>query len=449
MDSSFSSVAYDKMIAGLYTRFQSFQTAGKDAYKPGLDRMEFLDQLDGHPHRSYRTIHVSGTNGKGSVSNMLAASLSATGLKVGLYTSPHILDFRERMRVLENGEVRLISREDVWNFVQTWDSTFDNLGLSFFEITTMMAFDWFAKQNVDLAVIECGLGGRLDSTNLISPELCVITNIGLDHCDILGETLGEIAFEKAGIIKPKTPVVVGESNPDTDIVFERKVLYTNLPEPDFMGDRTAIMSLLTFADKYEPRGWDRSETILSEMDLQGCYQRKNLRTVLAALEKLGIELTDTVVGAIENTARLADFHGRWERLSTSPLTLCDIGHNAHGLKYNFAQLEKMLDEGRASDLILVYGSVADKDVDAVLSLIPERANIVFTAADSHRAMPAAVIAERFSALGREAASVHVEPGVGDAVALARRLSESMALPLIYIGGSTYVVSEAISWVEHF
>lgn len=448
MESSFNNEAYEKMIAGLYTRFQSFQTAGKDAYKPGLDRMEFLDQLDGHPHRSYRTVHVAGTNGKGSVSNMLAASLSATGLRVGLYTSPHILDFRERMRVLENGQVHLIGREDVWNFVRTWDSTFDNLGLSFFEITTMMAFDWFAKQKVDIAVIECGLGGRLDSTNLISPDLSVITNIGLDHCDILGESLGEIAFEKAGIIKPKTPVVVGESSPETDVVFERKVLYTNLPETEYMGDRARIMSLLTFADKYEPKAWDRASAILSAMDLQGCYQRKNLRTVLSALERLGIDLTDSVVNAIENTAKLADFHGRWERVSDAPLMICDIGHNAHGLKYNFAQLEKMLDEGRASDLILVYGSVADKDVDAVLSLIPERANIVFTAADSHRAMPAAVIAERFSALGRKAASVHVEPGVGDAVALARRLSESMALPLIYIGGSTYVVSEAISWVEH-
>lgn len=448
MESSFSNEAYEKMIAGLYTRFQSFQTAGKDAYKPGLDRMEFLDQLAGHPHRRYRTIHVAGTNGKGSVSNMLAASLSATGLKVGLYTSPHILDFRERMRVLEKGEVRLIGKDDVWDFVQTWDSTFDNLGLSFFEITTMMAFDWFAKQGVDLAVIECGLGGRLDSTNLVSPELSVITNIGLDHCDILGESLGEIAFEKAGIIKPKIPVVVGESSPETDLVFERKVLYTNLPEPDFMGDRTRIMSLLTFADKCEPRGWERADEILSAMDLQGSYQRKNLRTVLAALERFGIELSDEIVNAIENTARLADFHGRWERISTNPLTICDIGHNAHGLKYNFGQLEKMLDQGKVSDLVMVYGSVADKDVDAVLSMIPQRTHIVFTAADNHRALPAETAAERFSALGRSAASVHVEAQVGDAVALARCLCETMALPLIYIGGSTYVVSEAISWVRH-
>lgn len=439
----FTSEAYESMISGLFSRFQSFQSAGKDAYKPGLDRMEFLDQLAGHPHGKYKTIHIAGTNGKGSTSNMLAACLSATGKKVGLYTSPHILDFRERMRVIDSDGVHLISREDVWDFVHTWDSTFENLGLSFFEITTMMAFDWFAKQGVDVAVIECGLGGRMDSTNIISPELCVITNIGLDHCDILGESLGEIAFEKAGIIKPKTPVVVGESHPETDLVFERKVLYTNLPEPDFMGDRNMMMSLLTFADKTEPSGWEKSEEILGRMDLQGSYQRKNLRTVLASLQKMGISLTDNIMAAIENTAKIADFHGRWERLSTSPLTLCDIGHNAHGLRYNFSQLDAMLDSGKASDLILVYGSVADKDVDAVLSMMPERANIVFTAADNHRAMPATAVAERFAALGNKAKSVHVEPKVTDAVAYARQLASTMALPLIYIGGSTYVVSEAV------
>jgi len=439
----FTTEAYESMISGLFSRFQSFQSAGKDAYKPGLDRMEFLDQLAGHPHRKYKTIHIAGTNGKGSTSNMLAAVLSSTGKRVGLYTSPHILDFRERMRVIDSNGVHLISREDVWDFVQTWDSTFDNLGLSFFEITTMMAFDWFAKQGVDIAVIECGLGGRMDSTNLISPELSIITNIGFDHCDILGNSLGEIAFEKAGIIKPKTPVVVGESNPETDVVFERKVLYTNLPEPDFMGDRNMIMSLLTFADKCEPVGWEKSAEILANMDLQGIYQSKNLRTVLAAMQRLDIPLNDSTIAAIENTAKVADFHGRWERLSASPLTICDIGHNAHGLRYNFAQLNSMLDSGKVSDLILVYGSVADKDVDAVINMIPERAHVIFTAADNHRAMPAAAVAERFATLGCKAASIRVEPNVRHAVALAGELASTMALPLIYIGGSTYVVSEAV------
>ena len=249
MESSFSESAYQELIQSLFCRFPSFQKAGASAYKPGIANMEFADQLMGHPHRNYRIIHVAGTNGKGSVSNMLASVLSSSGMKVGLYTSPHILDFRERMRVVCDDSVSLIPEEDVWEFVQKWKDTFDHLDLSFFEITTLMALDWFSKVNVDVVVLETGLGGRLDSTNIVTPVLSVITNIGLDHCDMLGDTLPEIAFEKAGIIKPKVPVVVGESHPETDAVFERKVLYTNLPETGFMGNRNAIMSLLTLDRK--------------------------------------------------------------------------------------------------------------------------------------------------------------------------------------------------------
>ena len=267
MDKIFTEDNYAEMIQKLFHRFPSFQKVGAGAYKPGIANMEFADQLMGHPHRKYRIIHVAGTNGKGSVSNMLTSLLAASGHKVGLYTSPHILDFRERMRVVEaqpeagSGVTRisLISRQDVWDFVSQWQDTFDHLDMSFFEITTLMALDWFARQEVDVVVLETGLGGRLDSTNIVTPVLSVITNIGLDHCDMLGDTLPEIAFEKAGIIKPKVPVVVGESHPETDPVFERKVLYTNLPEPSFMGSRTAVMSLLTFADKTLPELWDRHE----------------------------------------------------------------------------------------------------------------------------------------------------------------------------------------------
>ena len=286
MSDIFSEEKYDDMIMRLFNRFPSFQKVGAGAYKPGIANMEFADQLMGHPHRNYRIVHVAGTNGKGSVSNMLASCLATSGLKVGLYTSPHIVDFRERMRVIEDDAFYLISKEDVWSFVQQWKDTFDHLDLSFFEITTLMALDWFAARKVDIVVLETGLGGRLDSTNIVSPILSIITNIGLDHCDMLGGTLPEIAFEKAGIIKPKVPVVVGESHPETDAVFERKVLYTNLPEPDFMGNRNAIMSLLTFADKVEPSLWACHEDVLQRMDLQGEYQRKNLRTVMAALDVL-------------------------------------------------------------------------------------------------------------------------------------------------------------------
>ena len=245
----YSEESYDKLLQDLFVRFPSFQNAGKSAYKPGLEHMVMFDGILGHPHRRYRTIHIAGTNGKGSVSNMLASVLSASGLKTGLYTSPHLIDFRERMRISDGNSLEYIEKEEVFDFIVRWKEVFEHLDLSFFEITTMMAFDWFARRNVDIAVIETGLGGRLDSTNIISPVLDIITNIGLDHCDLLGSTLPEIAFEKAGIIKPHTPVVIGESSPETDDVLERKVLYTNLPEQEFMGDRKKIMSLLTFAGK--------------------------------------------------------------------------------------------------------------------------------------------------------------------------------------------------------
>lgn len=480
MNNNFSEEAYNQMISALFRRFPSFQKAGAGAYKPGIDNMLFFDQLAGHPHRKYATIHVAGTNGKGSVSNMLASILAACGLKVGLYTSPHILDFRERMRVVKGtlqpgNSVEYISKEDVWNFWQQWGQTADHLDLSFFEITTMMAFDWFAGQDVDVAVIETGLGGRLDSTNIIAPVLSVITNIGLDHCDLLGDTLAEIAFEKAGIIRPCVPVVVGESDPETDAVFERKVLYTNLPEASFAGDRSRIMSLLSFADKMEPRFWGRHRDMLDAMDLQGVYQERNLRTVLAALDVLlsgncaaageygrldaGLKALlqcdaaeAIVAGAVENTAKRMDFHGRWEKLCDAPYVICDIGHNAHGLKYNFAQLDGMMSGGRFRELIMVYGSVADKDVDAVLRIFPQRAHCIFTNAEGKRALPAGELKGRYSAVclesGRPEGDVRVAGTVKEAVevafALARNLSAdgSCADVLVYIGGSTYVVSEA-------
>ena len=473
MDKIFSGKAYDEMIGKLFVRFPSFQKTGASAYKPGIGNMEFFDQLAGHPHRQYKTIHIAGTNGKGSVSNMLASVLAAQGLKVGLYTSPHILDFRERIRVIachpehascdpehaschperSEGSFHLIPKEDVWSFIQQWQETFDHLDMSFFEITTSMALTWFAQQKVDVVVLETGLGGRLDSTNIVSPILSVITNIGLDHCDMLGETLPEIAFEKAGIIKPKVPVVIGESHPETDAVFERKVLYTNLPEPSFMGSRTAIMSLLTFADKVEPGLWARHEEILREMDLQGEYQRKNLRTVLAALDVLGVK-GDFLWDALIRTAARTGFRGRWEKLSDSPYVICDIGHNEHGLKYNFAHLERMKSEDKCTDLIIVYGSVADKDVDSVIHLMPEDAIYVFTQAQGKRALPAENIRDRYLAFcegnSRSIGRVHCAGTVVEAMNLAYEIAagivaaDSYARPLIYVGGSTYVVSEAVA-----
>lgn len=472
MDNFFSEEAYEEMIQELFCRFPSFQKVGAGAYKPGIANMEFADQLMGHPHRKYKVIHVAGTNGKGSVSNMLASVLASQGLKVGLYTSPHIVDFRERMRVISGHEKGgesffLVSREYVWNFVSQWKDMFDHLDLSFFEITTLMALNWFADQAVDVVVLETGLGGRLDSTNIVSPVMSIITNIGLDHCDLLGGTLPEIAFEKAGIIKPKVPVVIGESHPETVPVFERKVLYTNLPEPEFMGNRNAIMSLLTFADKVEPALWDRHEEMLSKMDLQGGYQQKNLRTVLAALDVLssGNMIGGTGIVPVEpacfrtmealiHTAERTGFRGRWEKISDDPYVICDIGHNEHGLKYNFAQLGRMKTEGKCTDLIVVYGSVADKDVDSVIHLMPEDAIYVFTQAQGKRALPASVVYEKYRAFcaeaGRDAGEVYVAGSVAEALSMAHeiaariRSSEPESRPLIYVGGSTYVVSEAVA-----
>lgn len=469
---------YEDTIKELFSRHPSFQSVGKLAYKPGLGSMEVMDGLLGHPHRKYRCIHVAGTNGKGSVSHMLAAALAAQGFKAGLYTSPHLLDFRERMRVVAPAEsgpragadapaFHLISREDVLDFIGRWQADFDRLGMSFFEITTLMAFDWFARQKVDWAVIETGLGGRLDSTNIIRPELSVITNIGLDHCDILGGTLPEIAFEKAGIIKPRVPVVIGEGSPEINPVFEKKVLYTNLPEPSFGGDRNRIMSLLHYAEK-EPLSLGGAalteaefETMLHGMDLQGTYQRANLRTVLCALNVLEesagkVQVADGRRGpagakireALIHTAAVTGFHGRWERRLARPEVICDIGHNAHGLRHNFARLQSVIDSGRR--VILVYGSVSDKDVAAAVALLPRGAEVILTAAGNPRAMrPEAILAlmegQPGGGIPESADAIRCVPDVAQAVRTA--LETAGPEDLIYIGGSSYLVAEALACPE--
>ena len=465
MQEHFSEAQYEHMIDALFHRFPSFQKVGAGAYKPGIGNMEFIDQLLGHPHKNYKVIHVAGTNGKGSVSNMMTSVLAASGYKVGLYTSPHILDFRERIRICHpssccpeqgEGSPELISKQDVWNFVHQWQDTFDHLDMSFFEITTAMALNWFAEQKVDYVVLETGLGGRLDSTNIVNPVLSVITNIGLDHCDLLGDTLPEIAFEKAGIIKPRVPVVVGESSSEINEVFERKVLYTNLSDPMFMGNRSAIMSLLTYADKAEPALWSERENILAEMDLRGEYQRKNLRTALTALGVLGAKCDERIREAIVYTAKRTGFRGRWDQVSENPRVICDIGHNEHGLKYNFAQLAKMQESGEVSNLVIVYGSVADKDVGAAVRLLPDKAIYVFTNAQGKRALPASGVLEKYQAFcreaGREVGEVHCVSTVAEAKEKAYSIVDAIsteksgASTLIYVGGSTYVVSEFVSLI---
>lgn len=438
---------YEAEISAIFNRFPSFQRVGASAYKPGIDGMSRWDEAAGHPHRRFASVHVAGTNGKGSVSHLIASVLAAAGYKVGLYTSPHILDFRERMKICNGagGVAKYISREEVYDFILKWKPYFEENELSFFEITTMMAFDWFASCGVDFAVIETGLGGRLDSTNIITPVLSVITNIGLDHCDMLGDTRREIAFEKAGIIKPGVPVVVGEDDEEISAVFEDKAAGCDSP-------------LFDASDLY-PYDSPFVDDLLADMDLRGEYQRRNLSTSLSALsvlESFGIagdgigegQLYDGITGA----ASKMRFLGRWQTFVRGDIkAILDIGHNAHGLKYNFAQLVREFSENPGKKACMVFGMVADKDVDSVLPMFPyipgRSIEVVLTNADSHRSMPAAELERHFLRIhaGRVAEgaySLRTVPSVKDAVYSV--LSDCTAEGgIVYIGGSTFVVAEAM------
>ena len=421
---------YQRKLEEIFVRFPSVQNTGfGEAYKPGLKHMEEFDSLLGHPSLDFRSIHVAGTNGKGSVANMLASALASTGLKVGLYTSPHILDFRERMRILDGRTtepVYLISREDVWEFLSCQEKSFDELKLSFFEITTGMAFWWFSKEKVDIAVIEVGLGGRLDSTNIITPDVAIITSIGLDHCAQLGDTRAAIAGEKAGIFKPGVPAVVGTRDAETAPVFEATAAAVGCP--------------LIFADS--ETGTDIPPSIIERMDLKGDYQMDNLRTVLCMLKLTGIEADEQVFDAIAHTAARMDFHGRWEMLQRDPDIICDIGHNPPALARNFSQLEAYLSEGRYDRLIILYGVMADKDLDGIIPLMPADATYIAVAPDTPRAMKADILYGKLS--GAFPDKVSLGGSVADGLSLASATARSGGKPLIYIGGSTFVVSEAIA-----
>ena len=406
----YNTQTYDRLLADLFDKHPTVQKVGfgAGAYKPGLAGMEAFDAALGHPWRKFRTIHVAGTNGKGSVSSMLTAALAASGLRVGLYTSPHLVDFRERIKIIENGEPSMISRESVFKFLTETD-----LGdLSFFEITTGMAFWWFAEQEVDVAVIEVGLGGRLDSTNIILPELSVITSIGLDHCAMLGNTRAEIAAEKAGIFKPGVPAVVWGWDDETGPVFESHAAEAPCP--------------LFFADEFEPEDF--------ALDLAGPCQSINLQTVLAALELLGIEADRD---AIARTARITGFRGRWERLRTEPETICDIGHNPAALQLNFERLAEM---GRP--LFIVYGVMADKDLDGIAPLMPVEAEYFLVAPATSRSLPVETLKDRLSSL-RPDIRACAAPSVADGVKMAVKKASGVPGSLVYIGGSTFVVAEAV------
>lgn len=426
MDTVFTEAAYQALVQDIFRRFPSVQKDGfsAGAYKPGLERMQAFEEALGYPSRQFRSIHIAGTNGKGSVANMLASALASCGLKTGLFTSPHLLDFRERMRTAEG----LVSKEYVFDFLTRWMPWITEHELSFFEITTGLAFKWFADSGVDVAVIETGLGGRLDSTNILErPALTVVTTIGFDHMALLGDTLPKIAGEKAGIFKADVPALVGEWQADTAPVFQAAAAGVGAAS-------------LTFADQVQPSFWSHHHEILAAMDLQADIQQKNLRTVLAAVDILRPVLPaladDALLDGIIHTARNMGFHGRWERLQERPCVIADIGHNAHALRHNFAQLETRATHG----LIIVYGIMADKDLDAILPLMPRGATYIFTTPDTPRALPAEEILRRFQAYGAEAPAVAI-PSVPAAVR--RALELAMPDTIIYIGGSTFVVADAL------
>ena len=443
---------YQQIIKSLFERHQSVQTAGfsADSYKPGLDRIRELDRRAGSPSSRLRCIHVAGTNGKGSVCSLLAASLAGSGYRVGLFTSPHLLDFRERIKIVEEDGFEMIPKESVMEFLEKYDSP----ELSFFEITTGMAFWFFDREQVDIAVIEVGLGGLLDSTNIIVPELCVVTSIGLDHCALLGDTRALIAGQKAGIFKSGVPAVVGQMDAETAPVFEAAAAEAHCPlffAPEFdvhdclkeylveKGDNNRLDAESPFQPSTPPDKAEPFKDLLARMDLQGECQEENLRTVLSALDLLGEEPN---VDALCRAAAMTGLRGRWEAVRRSPLTIADIGHNPAALKGNFARLKEMMASGAYDKLLIVDGIMADKDLKGILPLMPREAEYFFAAPDTPRALPAPAI---LSAAKEFLPNAQACDSVADAVSKASALATPHSL--IYIGGSTFVVADYLKLQE--
>lgn len=404
---------YQETVNYLFNSTPVFEHVGASAYKEGLANTLALDEHFCHPHRHYKTIHVAGTNGKGSCSHTLAAILQAEGYRVGLFTSPHLVDFRERIRV--NGEC--IPEQYVVDFVQQERHFFEPLHPSFFELTTAMAFKYFRDMGVEVAVIEVGLGGRLDCTNIISPTLSVITNISFDHTPFLGNTLAQIAREKAGIIKSHTPVVVGESTIETRPVFEAVAQEKNAPL--FFAEEFAIPEEMDF-----------------DFELKGSYQQKNRRTILCAASHIPlIHSHESIRYGMAHVVELTSLMGRWQKLHEHPTVVCDTGHNVGGWEY----LSRQIKAQPCRHLHIIFGMVDDKDIDAVMDMLPADATYYFTQAQSKRAIPA----EKVAAKGRERHLMgNSYPHVRDAYEAA--LQHSHADDFIFVGGSSYVVADLLS-----
>ena len=421
---------YQESIDYLFGQVPMFQRVGANAYKPGLDTSIALAAMYGNPQDSFKTIHVAGTNGKGSVSHTIAAILQESGYKVGLYTSPHLVDFRERIRV--NGE--MIPRENVVEFVEKYKSLTHDLHPSFFELTMMMAFDYFRNAKVDVAVIEVGLGGRLDSTNIITPELCVITNISFDHMQFLGDTLPKIASEKAGIMKHGIPVVIGEAEGDVRKVFEDKAAEVGAPIV-FAQDEPAVRTSTRkeYYIEYYTTCYGKLES-----ELVGECQKHNANTILKAVDLLSrkFNIDNAAVGrAFRNVCSLTGLMGRWMKIGDNPRVVCDTGHNEGGIKY----IVKQLKEEKYNVLRIVIGFVSDKDVSHIINLLPSNAKYYFTQAQIPRAMDSETLRDMAVAAGLNGESF---PSVEAAFNAA--MSEAKADDMIYVGGSTFVVADFLT-----
>lgn len=415
---------YQETIEYLFNSTPVFEKIGAKAYKPGLQTTFALDDHFGHPHQKYKTIHIAGTNGKGSCSHTLAAILQSQGYKVGLYTSPHLVDFRERIRV--NGEC--VPEQYVIDFVEENRAFFEPLHPSFFELTTAMALKYFAEQKVDYAVIEVGLGGRLDCTNIITPILSIITNISFDHTQFLGNTLAEIAGEKAGIIKPGVPVVIGEYLPETRTVFEKKAKSENAP--------------ILFAQDFDADHLESSETCDVDMELKGSYQERNKKTILTALHILRQKLAisdEAIREGFAHVCELTGLRGRWEKLNDAPLTICDTGHNLAGWSYLAPQINAV----KAETKHIVFGMVDDKDVVHVLQLLKEklenRVKYYWTQPSTKRAIPVEKLSELALKLGLHGETYH---SVKEAYNAALKNAEKG--DFVFVGGSSYVVADLLS-----
>lgn len=444
-------MTYAQTIDYLYASQPAFHLVGASAYKPGLDNTYRLMAHLGNPHERLRAVHVAGTNGKGSTSHLIAAALQAQGYKVGLFTSPHLVDFRERIRI--SGE--MIPQEMVVQFVANHRAFLDELRPSFFETTMALAFWYFAQQQVDIAVVEVGLGGRLDSTNILTSLLSVITNIGIDHTEFLGDTLTQIAAEKAGIMKPHVPCVIGETHPETQEVFLARarvceILGAGLETTDCR---------LWFADQC---GYMRKRRLKEapKCQLQGMYQDKNQQTAFVSLQVLrnicGIELSkESIAKGFAEVCTLTGLRGRWEVLSQKPLTICDTGHNGHGIRYVAEQLSSLIASSPNSlsphRLHIILGMVNDKDIDTVLGLLPTEAVYYFTQPATSRALPAEELLRRWQQLHPIANTQYPITDTRYPISAFSTVREALtaaqeaatADDIIFIGGSNYVVGEVL------